>query len=193
MKNIIPNTQNRLQVIYVHCGKSMKMISWIFGVKSNFSFKKAWILMDLVWEFVVIDITFKLTMRRKTLFYTVNLIIPCVALTFLTVLVFYLPSDSGEKVSSKLWKFDHYIEWQWFFFYFFPAIIPGYAVHFHSCVIDCVFLAASRNHSTDFIGGPATRKISTFHYASGFVICLDYRLRAQYSFQVRILAIFSPA
>ncbi|KAG4065190.1 hypothetical protein HA402_007587 [Bradysia odoriphaga] len=45
------------------------------------------------------DITFKMTMRRKTLFYTVNLIIPCVALTFLTVLVFYLPSDSGEKVT----------------------------------------------------------------------------------------------
>lgn len=44
------------------------------------------------------DITFKLTMRRKTLFYTVNLIIPCVGITFLTVLVFYLPSDSGEKV-----------------------------------------------------------------------------------------------
>lgn len=45
------------------------------------------------------DITFKLTMRRKTLFYTVNLIIPCVGITFLTVLVFYLPSDSGEKVT----------------------------------------------------------------------------------------------
>jgi len=39
-------------------------------------------------------------MRRKTLFYTVNLIVPCVALTFLTVLVFYLPSDSGEKVTK---------------------------------------------------------------------------------------------
>lgn len=38
-------------------------------------------------------------MRRKTLFYTVNLIIPCVGITFLTVLVFYLPSDSGEKVN----------------------------------------------------------------------------------------------
>ena len=37
-------------------------------------------------------------MRRKTLFYTVNLIIPCIGITFLTVLVFYLPSDSGEKV-----------------------------------------------------------------------------------------------
>ncbi|XP_053611534.1 acetylcholine receptor subunit beta-like 2 isoform X2 [Plodia interpunctella] len=48
------------------------------------------------------DITFKLTMRRKTLFYTVNLIIPCVGLTFLTVLVFYLPSDSGEKISLSI-------------------------------------------------------------------------------------------
>ncbi|KYN33917.1 Acetylcholine receptor subunit beta-like 2 [Trachymyrmex septentrionalis] len=45
------------------------------------------------------DITFNITMRRKTLFYTVNLIIPCVGITFLTVLVFYLPSDSGEKIS----------------------------------------------------------------------------------------------
>ena len=38
-------------------------------------------------------------MRRKTLFYTVNLIIPCMGISFLTILVFYLPSDSGEKVS----------------------------------------------------------------------------------------------
>ncbi|XP_023236992.1 acetylcholine receptor subunit alpha-like 1 [Centruroides sculpturatus] len=45
------------------------------------------------------DITFNVTMRRKTLFYTVNLIIPCVGISFLTVLVFFLPSDSGEKVT----------------------------------------------------------------------------------------------
>ena len=48
-----------------------------------------------------LDITFNITMRRKTLFYTVNLIIPCMGISFLTVLVFYLPSDSGEKASSK--------------------------------------------------------------------------------------------
>ena len=48
--------------------------------------------------FLVSDITFMMTLRRKTLFYTVNLIIPCVGISFLTVLVFYLPSDSGEKV-----------------------------------------------------------------------------------------------
>ena len=49
-------------------------------------------------EKLLTDITFILTMRRKTLFYTVNLIIPCVGISFLTVLVFYLPADSGEKV-----------------------------------------------------------------------------------------------
>ncbi|KAH7985080.1 hypothetical protein HPB49_026616 [Dermacentor silvarum] len=48
------------------------------------------------------DITFNITLRRKTLFYTVNLIIPCVAISFLSVLVFYLPSDSGEKVSLSI-------------------------------------------------------------------------------------------
>ena len=47
-----------------------------------------------------LDITFNITMRRKTLFYTVNLIIPCMGISFLTVLVFYLPSDSGEKVNK---------------------------------------------------------------------------------------------
>lgn len=41
-------------------------------------------------------------MRRKTLFYTVNLIIPCMGISFLTVLVFYLPSDSGEKVTLSI-------------------------------------------------------------------------------------------
>ena len=46
-----------------------------------------------------LDITFNITIRRKTLFYTVNLIIPCMGISFLTVLTFYLPSDSGEKVS----------------------------------------------------------------------------------------------
>ena len=38
-------------------------------------------------------------MRRKTLFYTVNMIFPTVAISYLTGLVFYLPADSGEKLS----------------------------------------------------------------------------------------------
>ncbi|CAG2167596.1 unnamed protein product [Oppiella nova] len=49
-----------------------------------------------------IDVTFNITLRRKTLFYTVNLIIPCVGISCLSVLVFYLPSDSGEKVTLSV-------------------------------------------------------------------------------------------
>ncbi|XP_058792854.1 acetylcholine receptor subunit alpha-like 1 isoform X2 [Phymastichus coffea] len=48
------------------------------------------------------DIIFYIELRRKTLFYTVNLIIPCVGISFLSVLVFYLPSHSGEKVSLSI-------------------------------------------------------------------------------------------
>ena len=45
------------------------------------------------------QITFTLRIRRKTLFYTVNLIIPCVLISFLSVCVFYLPADAGEKMT----------------------------------------------------------------------------------------------
>jgi nicotinic acetylcholine receptor, invertebrate len=49
------------------------------------------------------DIYFNITIRRKTLFYTVNLIIPCVNISFLSVLVFYLPSSSGEKIALGIY------------------------------------------------------------------------------------------
>lgn len=45
------------------------------------------------------DITFYIIIRRKTLFYTVNLILPTVLISFLCVLVFYLPAEAGEKVT----------------------------------------------------------------------------------------------
>ncbi|KAI6171446.1 Alpha nicotinic acetylocholine receptor subunit 38 [Aphelenchoides bicaudatus] len=46
-----------------------------------------------------VEVNFYLSLRRKPLFYTVNLVFPCVGISFLTILVFYLPSESGEKVS----------------------------------------------------------------------------------------------
>lgn len=44
-------------------------------------------------------IVFKFVLRRKTLFYTVNLIIPCVLISFVSVCVFALPADAGEKIT----------------------------------------------------------------------------------------------
>ncbi|CAL1282908.1 unnamed protein product [Larinioides sclopetarius] len=44
-------------------------------------------------------ISFYITIRRKTLFYTVNLILPTVLISFLCILVFYLPAEAGEKVT----------------------------------------------------------------------------------------------
>ncbi|KAK2150409.1 hypothetical protein LSH36_406g02018 [Paralvinella palmiformis] len=48
------------------------------------------------------DIKFNITIRRKTLFYTVNLILPCVAICSVTLLVFYIPANSGEKITMGI-------------------------------------------------------------------------------------------
>uniref|UniRef100_A0A183C240 Neur_chan_LBD domain-containing protein n=1 Tax=Globodera pallida TaxID=36090 RepID=A0A183C240_GLOPA len=44
-------------------------------------------------------IEYQLRIRRKTLFYTVVLIIPTVLMAFLSMAVFFLPTDSGEKMT----------------------------------------------------------------------------------------------
>lgn len=46
-----------------------------------------------------VELVYDFKIRRKTLFYTVNLIIPTVLISFLSVFVFYLPTDEGEKMT----------------------------------------------------------------------------------------------
>ena len=53
------------------------------------------------------DIFFYLKIRRKPLFYIVNLIIPCVGIFYLSILVFYLPAqvlytDDGGDVGVNV-------------------------------------------------------------------------------------------
>lgn len=56
------------------------------------------------------DVTFVVTLRRRTLYYALNLLIPCVLLSSMTLLVFLLPANSGEKISlgeekhNRCWK-----------------------------------------------------------------------------------------
>ncbi|XP_034143398.1 neuronal acetylcholine receptor subunit alpha-4 isoform X1 [Esox lucius] len=68
-----------------------------------------WVLVNAVGKYnikkyeccheVYSDITYSFIIRRLPLFYTINLIVPCLLISCLTVLVFYLPSDCGEKIT----------------------------------------------------------------------------------------------
>ncbi|TKR95138.1 hypothetical protein L596_009346 [Steinernema carpocapsae] len=45
------------------------------------------------------DVTFFIHIRRKTLYYLYNVVFPCMMMSVLTLLVFFLPPDSGEKIA----------------------------------------------------------------------------------------------
>ena len=53
------------------------------------------------------DVTFTVVMRRRTLYYGLNLLIPCVLISTLALLVFLLPADSGEKISLGKYRAEH--------------------------------------------------------------------------------------
>ena len=52
------------------------------------------------------DIYFSIIIRRKPLFYMVNLIIPCVGIFYLSILVFYLPAQVRKETSANS-------NWRW--------------------------------------------------------------------------------
>ena len=46
-----------------------------------------------------VDVTYTIIIKRKPMFFTYNLVFPCVLLMGIGILVFCLPPESGEKVS----------------------------------------------------------------------------------------------
>ena len=49
-------------------------------------------------EYYFYDVTFYLMIKRKPLYYIFNLIIPCALIATLTLIKFFLPPESGEKI-----------------------------------------------------------------------------------------------
>ena len=43
-------------------------------------------------------VMFEIFIRRRTLYFVFNLIFPCILISFMTILGFSLPPDSGEKI-----------------------------------------------------------------------------------------------
>lgn len=64
-----------------------------------------------------VDVTFTIQIRRRTLYYFFNLIVPCVLISSMALLGFTLPPDSGEKLTlGKLnLYFQFYNLWWWNF------------------------------------------------------------------------------
>ena len=79
---------------------------------SNYVSNGEWVLLDVVAIRNVVyypccpepfpDVRFIVYLRRRTLYYTYNVIIPCVMLSTLTLLVFWMSPESGEKVTLGL-------------------------------------------------------------------------------------------
>uniref|UniRef100_A0A673MWZ6 Cholinergic receptor nicotinic alpha 1 subunit n=1 Tax=Sinocyclocheilus rhinocerous TaxID=307959 RepID=A0A673MWZ6_9TELE len=80
---------------------------------SNFMESGEWVMKDYrSWKHWVyyaccpdtpyLDITYHFLLLRLPLYFIVNVIIPCMLFSFLTGLVFYLPTDSGEKMTLSI-------------------------------------------------------------------------------------------
>ncbi|XP_041365970.1 neuronal acetylcholine receptor subunit alpha-10-like [Gigantopelta aegis] len=82
------------------------------GDTANFMLNGEWNLLDIpVKRHVLLysccpepypDVTFQITLKRKPLFYMLNLLFPCILITAVAVLGFLLPPVSGEKISLEI-------------------------------------------------------------------------------------------
>ena len=48
------------------------------------------------------DVMFYIHIRRRILYYLVNIMIPCIFLSMISVMTFWLPPDSGEKIALSI-------------------------------------------------------------------------------------------
>ena len=114
------------------------------------------------------DIVYSFHIRRLPLFYTINLIIPCLLISFLTVLVFYLPADSGEKV--QIWATSHI-----------TSYLLDNPMYIGTPNANRFSVGYYRNYTFNIACRTLNWRISSFYYDSGDFISYDLRICAQHS------------
>ena len=73
----------------------------IYSMSLNALDDKSYCILQSIYKFaffLISDILFHIVIRRKPLFYIVNLIIPCVGIFYLSILAFYLPSQVRNHI-----------------------------------------------------------------------------------------------
>ncbi|KAG7261279.1 hypothetical protein CRUP_036563 [Coryphaenoides rupestris] len=90
---------------------SLSFQSWLHTNKSLFMNQGEWELLHVLSAYksfsldnddYYAEMKFHVVIRRRPLFYTVNLLLPSIFLMVMDVVGFYLPPDSGERVSFKV-------------------------------------------------------------------------------------------
>ena len=87
-KTILQNLANGILLVSPTVFHSLTVYNRILGLPGRKNENKDDDEIDNVQFYVIIE--------RKPLFYTVNLIIPCMLITSLAIFVFVLPSESGQ-------------------------------------------------------------------------------------------------
>ena len=77
----------------------------VSGTAMNKSFCTSVQFMPVKYPYVVID----LVLKRRPTFYVLNLMVPSVFVSILSVFVFLLPTESGEKISLQITVFLSYM------------------------------------------------------------------------------------
>ncbi|CAK5089709.1 unnamed protein product [Meloidogyne enterolobii] len=91
-------TFNKNEVIISYLGNKRQV------ELNDYSESAIWDLMEVPGQLIhqKSKISYQIKIRRKTLFYTVILIIPTVLMAFLSMLVFYLPAEANEKITLAI-------------------------------------------------------------------------------------------
>ncbi|KAL7640434.1 UNVERIFIED_CONTAM: hypothetical protein RMT77_008709 [Armadillidium vulgare] len=94
-----------------------------------------------------VDVTFEIVIRRRTLYYFCNLILPCVLIASMAVLGFTLPPDCGEKLSLGLPGERNLIHYSccpepYVDITFFVIIRRRTIYYLHNLVLPCVLISS---------------------------------------------------